>query len=236
MSLQKIKNLIIDYYPPVITAIIISALVYFVILPATGLHFYFKISPNGSWMENEKFVINSSYVYKNDNGANITIYIEKGTDTQSVITLIKNLDEMPGVLVKECNNISISYESIEDRMGFDKTDKIKVVALSSERYIYLMDEYVDKDTIIHELSHIYDYLYSITDSDEFINLSNRNTMSNIVSKANALSLDIYEVWANANIIYWRNPEEVYLKDSEIYRFFEDVYSNDMYKTTDHSVN
>lgn len=230
MSLQKIKNLIICYAPPVITAFIISALAIFVILPATGLHFYFKISPDGSWKNNEKFIINSSYPYQNDNGANINIQIKRGTDTQAVITLIKILDEIPDVLIKECDNIIISYESLEDKKTINKNDKYKMVAMSYERDIYLMDEYVDKDTIIHEMSHIYDYLYSITDSDEFINLSNRNTMSNIVSKANALSLDIYEIWANANMIYWDNPEEVYLKDPEIYSFFEDVYINDKYKT------
>ena len=80
-------------------------------------------------------------------------------------------------------------------------------------------EVFDSETITHELSHIFDYRYSISRSPEFLNLY--QAAPNSVTEYGATNE--WEFFAEAGEMYIHAPEELQRKNIDVYNYFDALY-------------
>lgn len=143
---------------------------YFLLIPICIIFFILGLSAQFIKNDNADYDENYTQItsYKN-----IDIYIKENYINDTNYELYMNdLITIPESLLKNCDKIIFTNENLNQKFSdyVEDIDK-KIVAISYGKDIYIYTGYFEKDVLIHEMYHVFDYANDwISNTQEFTQL------------------------------------------------------------------
>ena len=223
--IKKLIEKIFYYAMSFAAAFAIFMAVIFILFPVFGINLYWKIDSGDNWQDKEVFAYNSAYNYEKQNGDSLLIRIEKGAKTEALEELMVLLDNTPDILVNECDSIMLANQPINELIDYKGDSEKEIRSLSVSRSIYLNEDFITKDIVAHELSHLYDMNHSgFSSQSQFWELTKLDSFDKLLAESEADPYNICESWAILSTFFWNDPDLTNKICPEIYSYFEGIYS------------
>ena len=134
------------------------------------------------------------------------------------------LDESPDILLEQCNHIHLTCKPVYEIINYNGNNKEEIFAYSLSDSICLNDGYIYEDSLIRELSNLYNSNHSsLCCQRNFLELNKLDSCHKLLEKNSHSSDNYCESWANLSALYWNDPELTNEICPEIYNYFEDIY-------------
>lgn len=177
----------------------------------------------------DSYMKNANAVYSNE-----TLNIE-GLPTIEIVGTLKqrdvdasieeNIKTQPEFLLRNVNSFKLA-----DNKNYDKEENFEKFTLGyasmGDMSIYLNFYSSSKNTVSHELSHIFDYIngrHWASGSNEFKKLY--NAKPNSITKYG--STNAQEFFAEAGAMYINNPKQLKSRNADVYNYFDNLYGQYM---------
>lgn len=129
---------------------------------------------------------------------------------------INNWETLPESLKSNATSLNITGENLSDK--FDLNLNANILAISYGTDIYVNDTKFNKNVLIHELFHVFDYSNNwISNSDEFMEIYDKE--KNLVSVTDGNAQNVYEFFASSGELFYFEPEVLKEKAPLTYNFF-----------------
>lgn len=129
---------------------------------------------------------------------------------------INNWETLPESLKSNATSLNITGENLSDK--FDLNLNANILAISYGTDIYVNDAKFNKNVLIHELFHVFDYSNNwISNSDEFMEIYDKE--KNLVSVTDGNAQNVYEFFASSGELFYFEPEVLKEKAPLTYNFF-----------------
>lgn len=129
---------------------------------------------------------------------------------------INNWETLPEFLKSNATSLNITGENLSDK--FDLNLNANILAISYGTDIYVNDTKFNKNVLIHELFHVFDYSNNwISNSDEFMEIYDKE--KNLVSVTDGNVQNVYEFFASSGELFYFEPEVLKEKAPLTYNFF-----------------
>lgn len=129
---------------------------------------------------------------------------------------INNWETLPESLKSNATSLNITGENLSDK--FDLNLNANILAISYGTDIYVNDTKFNKNVLIHELFHVFDYSNNwISNSDEFMEIYDKE--KNLVSVTDGNVQNVYEFFASSGELFYFEPEVLKEKAPLTYNFF-----------------
>lgn len=129
---------------------------------------------------------------------------------------INNWETLPESLKSNATSLNITGENLSDK--FELNLNANILAISYGTDIYVNDTKFNKNVLIHELFHVFDYSNNwISNSDEFMEIYDKE--KNLVSVTDGNAQNVYEFFASSGELFYFEPEVLKEKAPLTYNFF-----------------
>lgn len=136
---------------------------------------------------------------------------------------VKDIENTTELLKSNCDNIFFTDENLNKKFNLN-FDNCIVYAISFGKNIYIDTNYYNKNVVVHEMCHVYDYSNGwLSDSDDFQNLYKSENSNVSVSEGN--KQNAYEFFASSGEMFFNNPEKLKNLSYLTYSYFNEIFSN-----------
>lgn len=129
---------------------------------------------------------------------------------------INNWETLPESLKSNATSLNITGENLSDKFNLNLNANILAISYGTD--IYVNDTKFNKNVLIHELFHVFDYSNNwISNSDEFMEIYDKE--KNLVSVTDGNAQNVYEFFASSGELFYFEPEVLKEKAPLTYNFF-----------------
>ena len=161
-------------------------------------------------------IVTNASTYKKD-----IISVVSISNKDNYNNYIDDINSMPEILTDNCNKIIFTNKNLNEKFNLGFKD-CTVFAISFGKDIYVDTNYYNKNVIIHELCHVYDYSNNwISEKNDFTELYESESSKISVTEGNVQNE--YEFFASSGEMYFNNPEKLKSTSYPTYMYFKNLF-------------